>query len=96
MLLGLLTPDAPLRSVFTDHVVPLMSATTICARLGDETTPQECYLLDLGPCTVKQCDGMAELMEQLGQGTAAEAMDYIRYAPVIPIRKRYISKTVTR
>ena len=91
MITGILSNDAPLRSVFKDGIIPLSKPGTVYAKLGDSKRPQFVYLVSTKLCTTDQIAGMANLMVQMGQGQIEEAVNFLMESPEVPIREKYVT-----
>lgn len=86
MITGHLTPDNPLRAIFSDGIVPLSSPIPITAMLGDAKVTERAYLVAVAQLAAGQLEAMAQRMADVGQGSYAEALAHLKSDQGLPIR----------
>ena len=90
---GMLTKECPLRSVFPSGIVPLSSPHAIAAELGEGANRHysRVFFVVLGACTKEQREGIAQMMNRMGQGSLEEARKIVSIEEMIPIRESNLS-----
>jgi hypothetical protein len=91
MITGHLKDTSPLRAIFPNGIVPLMSPTSEAAHLGDAKLTENVYMIAVSQLTTEQKQAMAARMQEMGQGAYEEALADIEKATEVPVRAFHFS-----
>lgn len=88
---GTLRDNSPLRKIFSDGTVPLVSPLEEIAALGEVKKVEPVFLSNPQKWTPEQRERAAAFMSELGQGSVALALEHLRTATQFPIRAYHFS-----